>query len=82
MILSTAAAIAIYNTAKELQSIGGLMHVRILLEKNTLSIVHVKEMLTDEINVWVGDAIGNPTESRLERYADWLEFARAYGFRP
>jgi hypothetical protein len=76
-ILSPMQAANVFNAMCELNNIGAHLHARILTPNH---IVHVKEYLTDEVNVWIGDASGNPLGDKgVERYANQSEFRDAYG---
>lgn len=69
-ILAAAAVLRLHNM---------LLHARMLAPDTQASneMVHVKEWLSDEVQVWEGGAAGNLT-GRCERYRDWGEFERAY----
>lgn len=79
-ILSQEQAGVVYEAMCSLNNIGAHLHARILTPNH---VVHVKEYLTDEVNVWLGDAVGNVISNRdggsVERYANQSEFVTAYG---
>lgn len=76
MILTQEQAQCVFDLIIEAGRIGALLHIRILNPNETTT--HVQEYLTDEVNVWVGDAIGNP-HGPMERYKHFSEFGKAYG---
>lgn len=82
-LLTEAQAKAVYEAMATLNNVGGLLHCRIINEDETA--VHVKEYLTDEVNVWLGDCIDEHKRLKVrghtqeERYANQKEFASAYG---
>lgn len=73
-ILTQAQAKAVAEAMAYLNNVGAVLHVRFLGNDT----VHVKEYLTDEVNVWQGDPEGNWTGGKVERYSDQAEFLRAY----
>lgn len=78
MILNKAQAQAVYDAMCELNNVGGLLHCRI--NKDAAAWIHVKEHMTDEINVWVG--LAGATEwhpsQPFERFRNQNHFANDY----
>jgi hypothetical protein len=79
-ILSAMQAANVFNAMCELNNIGALIHARLFDTKTPGLYVHVKEHMTDEVNVWDGDSNGHPCgQCRMERYTNQSEFRDAYG---
>lgn len=76
-LLTQTQAETVYNAMVMLNNVTGCLHARLLTGD---TVIHVKEYITDEINVWHGDANGHPMKPYgTERYANQREFACAYG---
>lgn len=85
MILNTAQAKAIQSAMVALNDVNTLLYARILQPSAIANheygsvIIHVKEYLTDEINVWHGDVHGNFANGGcMERFASQDAFFKAY----
>lgn len=76
-VLSQSQFEAVYKAMTELNNVGGLLHARILVNDDG-KVTHIKEFMTGEINVWLGDASGN-CFGTMERYANQAEFQESHG---
>lgn len=77
MILNKAQAEAVYSAMCALNNVGGLLHTRI---KSTTPgvLFHVNELPSGHMQIWVADAIGNPTGAGHEDHKNQAAFATAY----
>ena len=76
MILTQAQAEAVYSAMCALNNVGGRLHARIKATPGAL--IHVNELPSGHMQLWPGDAVGNPT-GPLESHHNQSAFATAYG---
>ncbi len=77
-IMNQAQAEAVYSAMVALNNVAGRVHIRIDLEDN--AVLHARENEDDTVQVFVGDAIGNPGGGAFEQFGSQNDFAKAYGF--
>lgn len=75
MILNPSQAKAVYEAMRALNNVCAIAHVRIL--QADLSVIHVREYMTDQVQILEGDVHGNAL-GRVEDYISQAEFAKAY----
>ncbi len=75
--MNHAQAEAVYSAMVALNNVGARAHVRIDLAAN--AILHVQENTDGEVQVYIGDSIGNPTGGTFEQFSTQNDFAAAYG---
>lgn len=81
MILKPAQAEAVYSAMCALNNVGASAAVRI---PNSGTAIHVKQQTMGDshlIQVFIADAVGNPTGKGFEEYAGQAAFASAYGLQ-
>lgn len=79
MILNPAQAEAVYGAMCALNNVGANATVRI---PNSGTTIHVTQRTMGDahlIQVFIADAVGNPTGNGFEEYAAQATFAAAYG---
>lgn len=81
-VLTKAQAEIVYRAMCELNNLGAVVHVR--MPQGDGTVIHVKEYMTGEVNVWYGDACGNPVVTSnqplpLERYSTQDSFRILHG---
>lgn len=74
-ILNQTQAAAVYAAMVYLQGVSGKLHARLRAENGET--IHVKESGSGDIQVYRGDAIGNPT-GVVEQYEGQLVFAHLH----
>ena len=77
-LMSPAQAEAVYGAMVALNSIVARAHVCIDLEDN--AVLHIRENEDGSVQVFVGDAVGNPIGGSFEHYDSQNAFAAACGF--
>lgn len=77
-IMNQAQAEAVYSAMVALNNVCARAHVRIDLGDN--AVLHVRENEDETVQVFIGDAIGNPAGGAFEHFASQNAFAAAYGF--
>ncbi len=77
-LLTQAQARAVANAMAHLNNVGAVLHARIPVDSG-MRVLHVKQYMTDEINVLEGDVHGEQFGGITERYLNQAEFLGAYG---
>lgn len=84
LILSLAQVEAVLGAMAHLNNVDATCHVRLPFpSEGKYHFIHVKEFMTDQLQIWVGDIVGNHLVCSqgysVENYASQTEFAIAYG---
>lgn len=75
MILNEEQAKAVYNAMCQLNNIGGILHARIIFDKN---IIHIREFLAGTLSVWIESEDAKMLKE--ENYYNQNAFAAEYNF--
>lgn len=76
-VLNQAQAEAVYSAMVALNNVSARAHVRIDLEDGAT--LHACECEDGSVQIFIGDALGNPTGGRFEQFDTQNAFAKAYG---
>lgn len=76
LILSKSQAQAVYRAMCELNNVGGILNARFFGDLKEF--IHVKEYLTDQVQVYRGNQVGDPLGGPTENYTNQAAFAQAY----
>ena len=77
MLLSSNQSVEIYSAMRALNNVNGRIHVRI--EQGDNRVLHVAEYEGGDVQVYIGDAVGNSSGGGVESYAHQQDSAKSYG---